>query len=277
MFSVRTMVSFSVTALLLGVVACHSRQPITQRDPTFVPLDRTQLALLVSTTPLASTAHIDLINRADASGIADTAYADYTELWQRHQGDANANVWRGIAAEVYFSRATAPGSKYRISPALRGEVYSAAEQCLHTAAGKAPTSPLATLYYGDYVFWYGTSEEAHGHMVDGLALMRKAVNLDPKWYRGHMLLGHACAEYDDPASLREAQRELLTAERLAPYKSFIPWRLVRVYIDTGQYLEARRALERVRALSPPGVASQYQGDYYQSVIDKHLGKPHAAP
>lgn len=71
----------------------------TIKDKRLAAISPSDLIKSIASTPLDSPTHQELLMRASHSHIMDIAYKQYTLLWQKHPNDANANLFRGIAAE----------------------------------------------------------------------------------------------------------------------------------------------------------------------------------
>ncbi len=235
----------------------------------------TFIAARISQTSPSSTKNVDLIYQAEAAGLSKSAYEAYTKIWQSKQQDIYANLWLGFAAQRYWVSVMNPKSNVHMSSEKLSEIYRVAETCLQFAQQKAPALTETNLYYGNFLFWFGTNQTKGEHMTEGLKLMKHALMLDPNNARVHTLLGTAYSEKTGNAyNPVLAEKELRLAEKGQPTNTYVPWRLAILYIDLGRYSEAQRELNRFQELVPANMAADYYVSYYQSEINKHLNGKH---
>lgn len=246
-------------ALLIGI----SGHASAQQDAAMQPIDQKRLIQAIQNTPLKSPQQAKLMSRADASGLYQIAYEQYTRLWQRFPQDAYANLRRGEAAEDYWEYATRPDvHQLSIVAPQAQELFQVARDCLTEAKKRAPNNASTNLAYGRYLFWYGSQ------MPKGLSYIKKAIALDPKSYAAHATLGAAYAEHSGVAyNLPLAEKELKTAVAIDPTAAYPHWRLIRVYLDEGGQQNARRELQAYVKLTPPSDMQTRVINSYQNVFD----------
>ena len=101
-----------------------------------------------------------------------------------------------------------------------------------------PDHPQALTFLAD-------SEIQSSHLTDALALLEKALTIDPRIGRAHLDIGILYAEDGHNA---DAIRELREAARLMPGDASPHWRLARIFQSMGRKTEANLEFQKTRNL-----------------------------
>ncbi len=221
--------------VILGVLALALTATIpglgsALKDARRQPITRAVLTQDIQRLPLSSPTQFRDLLRASHSGLLDVAYAQYTQAWERQSQDPNANVLRGLAAELYWEVSMDPVLRkpYGLN-ASRGDLFIVAEGCLNRAAVLAPRSAEATMEDGYFLWQFGDQE------AQGLALLKKASRLAPDDPRVHATLGLVYSNQSGNAySLPRAVAELERAVRLDPSYAYPHQMLADIYQWQGQ-------------------------------------------
>ncbi len=145
------------------------------KDVRLVPISAHELQQTILQTPLDDAKQEQLTARAVDSQLSKTAYEQYTILWKRTPNDGYANLRRGVAASIFWRNGTLPSvHEIPIGSQQDKELYTVACSCLEKAVTLLPNSGLAKSEYGFLLWQYGNQ------MSKGLALMKKALSVEPK-------------------------------------------------------------------------------------------------
>ena len=236
---------FILSALFLlfsGAGQCKQR-----KDPRMSPISAEELTQQIQHTPLTSEAHTTLIARAQESHLLKTAYNQYTLLWRKKPESAYANLWRGSAAQSYWTYATHPNvSELRLDSPMANELFKVMQDCLSKAVRLAPDSARANAEYGDVLMRNLAQAKTGAKYLD------KAVKLAPRDARILTMRGNAHslpgAETYTPS---KAINDLTQATLLAPDYAAPHWILARTHILTKEYSKAQKEVSRFLELTPP--------------------------
>jgi tetratricopeptide (TPR) repeat protein len=215
-------------------------------DARRLPIDRATLIEQINSLPIDSPAQADLVLRADHSHLLDTAYDQYTKLWEAKPQEAYTNLWRGMSAELYWTESMQPGMKklYGLKSS-RTDLFPIAKTCLQQAATKDPTSALANMEYGFFLWQFGNQTK------QGITLLKKSAQLAPNDPRIHATLGLVYSNNSGNAySLGLAVQELKHAIRLDPSYAYPPSLMADIYRWTGRQTEAHRERIIYQSLLP---------------------------
>ncbi len=199
------------------------------KDVRRQPITRAELTREIRQTPLDSPTQLRDLLRASHSGLLDVAYALYTQTWQAKQQDASANLLRGVAAELYWDASMDPTRRrhYGLNTS-RQDLFAVAQDCLRQAAA-APHSAEADMEWGYFLWQFGDQE------AQGLALLEKAVVLQPSSPRVHATLGLVYSNQSGNAySLSKATTELVRAAQLDPSYAYPHILLSGIYALEGE-------------------------------------------
>ena len=183
--------------------------------------------------------------RASRSKLMDTAYEQYTILWQRHPNDPYANLLRGMAAEYLGIDILDPHLHKFYSRVPVAPLFPIAADCLAKAAEMAPNSATMNREYGFFLWQFG------GKMAEGLKLLKKALQLAPNEPRIHTMWGNVYANpYGTDYNLQRATHELELSIRMDPTYGFTHSLLANVYRRLGQAEKAEREERTYENLLP---------------------------
>ena len=215
------------------------------KDKRLTAISSTELLKSIASTPLDSPIHQDLLMRASHSHVMDIAYKQYTLLWQKRPNDANANLFRGIAAEYLGSDSMYPELHKYYAKVPQAPLFPTAAACLEKAVKLAPDSPIANREDGFFLWQYGNN------LPKGLMLLKKALQLAPNEPRIHTLWGDVYAnpngtKYD----LQEAARQLELSVQIDPTYAFTRYLLASVYNRLGQLEQAKNEEQIYKGLQP---------------------------
>lgn len=236
-------------ALLLVIFSCFYPCQMSNaaivKDKRLTAISSAELLKSIASTPLSSPVHQELLMRASHSHVMDVAYKQYTLLWQKHPNDANANLFRGIAAEYLGSDSMYPELHKYYAKVPQAPLFPTAADCLEKAVKLAPNSPTANREDGFFLWQYGNN------LPKGLFLLKKALQLAPNDSRVHTLWGDVYAnpggmEYD----LQEAARQLELSTQIDPTYAFTHYLLASVYSRLGQPERAKNEEQTYKCLQP---------------------------
>ena len=239
-----------LTAIFSVVVIMHGNI-YARGDAPLLPLTKKELIQSIQKTPIESPEHIKLIISACNSHLLETAYEQYTLIWQKQPNNGSANLRRGVTAMEYWEYATVPAvNELPLSSPKAEEVANAASSCLEKAVELLPNSASANAEYGHLLFYRGDTDM-------GVKLLKKAEALAPKSATAFELLGAIHASPNPPYyQPKLAEKELRLAMRLAPFDSYPHWVLASLYLDERQYSQAQTELHSYLDLAPPELAQE---------------------
>ncbi len=226
----------------------------TQIDKRFLPITEAELRQRVVNTPCSSLEHSALISRASISHLSKLAYHLYTQKFKQNPRDAYANLWCGNSANTrWWSIAGIDASDKDSEKGEAQETYKVARKRIMAAYHLSPKSPVINAQMG-YQMWKDSSLGEND--TKGIALIEKALILDPHNAYAHFLLGKI---YQTPAvktydSVR-SQNELFKSLQLDPGYAQAHYALAVTYRDEHQYPEAQKELDAFRAMTPDLPAS----------------------
>lgn len=238
------------------------------KDVRLMPISAHELQQAILQTPLDDAKQEQLTARAVDSQLSKTAYEQYTILWKRTPNDGYANLRRGVAASIFWRNGTLPSvHEIPIGSQQDKELYAVACSCLEKAIILLPNSGLAKSEYGFLLWQYGNQ------MSKGLALMKKALLVEPKNANVHSRLGGV---YSNPTtgvySPQKAEIELRTALHYDPSDAYPHYQLARLYMQEAKYAKAQSELKtytnmgNINADQLPGVV------FLQSLMEDGLHK-----
>lgn len=253
--------------LLAPVLMIHIAYATVVKDPRTQPITQQQFLQISAKTPIESRLHGRLITRAMASGLIGIAYIQYTKLWRKQPKNAYAMYWRGNTALSYWYSATYPSSTARLSPEQKSILWQTGRDGLRDAVKIKPDLSWANASYGNFLFNQTGSEQ------EGMKLMRKAVDLEPRNASLWFALGDALSNpYRDSHDPKEAEKSLLMAIRLDAHYAAPHYTLIRFYIGQKRFKEAQRQLASFTRLVPAKDAKSTT-KFFQPQIDKGLQNP----
>jgi hypothetical protein len=127
--------------LLCASFMAHLLPASAATDERFQPITRTELIKQIAQTPLNSPQQSVLISRAKVSHFLDTAYNQYTMLWNKQPQNPDTNLLRGTSALLFCQ----DSMDLRLQPlyglhSSRTDLFPVAASCLKTAAETNPKS-----------------------------------------------------------------------------------------------------------------------------------------
>ena len=128
---------------------------------------------------------------------------------------------------------------------------------------------MVTLAFPEQVYLNrGLLYASQGRTEEAIEDLRRAVELNPKFYRGHFELASAL---DRLGNVQEAAREYEVATPGYRNVGELHYRLGFAYFRLGQHLEARESLNRAIAVAP-GSPSAAQADELLRLIAESAGR-----
>ncbi len=222
---------------------------LAMTDERLLPITRSVVTERIAHLPISSAAQIKILLRAENSHVLDTAYEQYTLLWNKNPKNPYTNLLRGLSAELFFS----DSMDLRLQPlyglqSSRTDLFPVAASCLKTAAVTSPKSAEAKAEYGYWLWQFGDETE------QGLSLVKDAVKLAPSNSRIYATLGLIYSNQSSNAySLNQATAELQHAVQLDPSYAYPHALLARIY--KWQHRDFQSDQERLifKSLSPKNV------------------------
>ena len=205
--------------------AVHLTSALAATDERLQPITRSEITVQIAQIPLNSPKQVVILLRAGHSHLLDTAYSQYTLLWNKQPKDSYANLLRGLSAELFFedSMDLKLQRLYGLHSA-RTELFLVAQSCLKTAFETAPKCAEAKMEYGYYLWQFGNE------MEHGISLLKEAAKLAPNDPRIHATLGLVYSNQTGNAySVNQAIAELTKAAQLDPSYAFPHAMLTKVY------------------------------------------------
>lgn len=229
---------YKIALLMLALLIWQNVQAQEIRDPRLQPIKREELLQLIAKTPLESKVHSKLISRARRSKLLGVAYVQYSNIWKAKPNNPYANYWKGMAAYQYEWQAGYASSGVRITGEQKLRLWDAARSGFEKAVELKPDFASANAAYGAFLFKIPHEERK------GLALMKKAVKLDPKSAGLWRNLGEALINpYRDAYNPKEGEAALLKSAKLDPLFAAPHSALTRLYVETKRYKEAQHELQ----------------------------------
>lgn len=243
---------------------------IEHKDSNLLPIGAKELRELIQHTPADSAQHQTLISRAYVSGFAKEAYEEYAQLWKKQPNDAYANFLLGMAAERYMQYLTSPFANVKDRQKHFKEVNNLQEIArlhLSKTIRLQPKLAMANTVYGFFLWQYDN------RMSEGLALVKKGVELDPKRSGGHSILGMMYANSSGNAyNPKRAEKELSTAILLNPLNSSPHEQLAWLYVNLRRYKEAQKEVQIYLSLVPESIAQSPGIKILKQAIDRGLNR-----
>jgi len=199
--------------------------PTRAADERCLPISQSEITAQIAQLPISSPKQIVILLRARHSNLLDTAYNQYTLLWEKTPKDPYVNLLRGLSAECFFE----DSMDLRIQPlynlhSSRTDLFSVAHSCLKTASEGAPKFAEAKMEYGYYLWQFGSETE------QGLTLLIEAAKLAPSDPRIHATLGLVYSnQTGNVYSMHQAIAELKCAAQLDPTYAYPHAMLADIY------------------------------------------------
>jgi Tfp pilus assembly protein PilF len=229
---------YKISLLVLALLIWQNVQAQEIKDPRLQPIKREDLLQLITKTPVESSTHGRLISRARRSKLLGLAYVQYSNIWKAKPNNAYANYWKGMAAYQYEWQAGYASSSVRITGEQKLRLWEAARSGFQRAVELKPDFASANAAYGAFLFKIPHEEKK------GMALMKKAVKLEPKHAGAWRTLGEALINpYRDAYNPKEGEAALLKSAKLDPLFAAPHSALTRLYVETKRYKEAQRELQ----------------------------------
>lgn len=227
--------------VLLAIISLALAGKAAQPDRRLMPIQPRELQKSVRQLPLNSSEHVVLLSRARSSNLEKLAYHEYTTVWKTKPQDANANLFRGMSALMFWR-----SGLFSPKPTRRDTtVFQVARSCLQKAVTLRPRSSLANMEYGFFLWQFGND------MPNGLSLLNKAVLIAPEDARSHIYLGLV---YSNPSGnaydMQKAEKEVQMAIRLDPTYAFPHDLLSGIYTRLGRKSEAQIESQKYQSLLP---------------------------
>jgi len=212
--------------LMLVLVGAYNCRAAELKDQRLALINARELLFAIHQTPLASALHVRLLSRASNSGLVSSAYSEYSLIWRSHLDDPNANLWRGMAALAFWSTKKSLAPKKANLPENPFEV---ARTCLAKAYQLMPSSSIANMEYGFFLWQYDNQESK------GLALLQRAKQIAFTDPRVHAYLALVyCNRTGNSYNLSTAKDELQIALKIDNSYAFAHRLLSSIYRWSGQ-------------------------------------------
>ncbi|MGI4789982.1 MAG: hypothetical protein ACRYFS_14170 [Janthinobacterium lividum] len=221
---------------LIVFLAVHFSPALAATDQRLLPTTRSEITDQIVHLPINSPTQMTILLRAKHAYLLDTAYTQYTLLWNKNPKNPYINLLRGLSAEFFWQ----DSMDLRLQPlygihSSRTDLFPVAKYCLKMAADSVPQFAEAKMEYGYYLWQFDDETQ------QGLSLLKQASELAPKDPTVHALLGLVYSNNTGNAySVKQAIAELKRAAQIDPSYAFPHALLERIYNWQHQDIQSRK-------------------------------------
>ncbi len=231
--------------LLVLLTRSYAAPSVDGVDPRTHTVTKIQWQREAAKTAIESNKNALLLGQAANSKLAKLAFEHYGSIKARNPANAYAALYYGQAGVFYFEESLS--SPKFVEKA--GGINRIVNDNLAFAVNKLPKSAYAHLAYG-YFLW-----QFYDQMDEGLALVRKARQLDPKAANIAAVLGLMYSNSGGNCySLEQAERAYRTSVQLDPKRASTRIGFADVLVQRKKYDEAKKQIAAYLSLAPQRAA-----------------------
>lgn len=254
-------ITSTLLCLLLFLTPLYAESSANGADPRTHTVTKIQWQREAAKTAIESNKNALLLGQAANSKLAKMAFEHYGFIKSHNLTNAYAALYYGQAGVFYFEELLS-------SPKFveeGGKVNRIVNDNFAFAISKLPKSAYAHLVYG-YFLW-----QFYDQMDEGVALVRKARQLDPKAANIAAVLGLMYSNSSGNCyNLEQAERAYRASIQLDPQRASTRFGFADVLVQRRKYAEAQKQLAAYLALAPQRAAKNPSVITLQTRIKQQL-------